>query len=80
MYSEDYILKVLSENIEYVTSINMEEIKLDTKMVDLDLDSIDSSELEIEIEESFNIEIDVNIEEFETVNDLVKYIKEKTGE
>ena len=56
------------------------EIKLDDKLQDLGLESLDALELVFDIEEKFDIEIPVNANDthiggFETVGDVVREVQ-----
>ena len=53
--------------------IDPEIISMDSKFVDLKIDSLDMVEIVMDLEEEFDIEIENN-EELKTVGDLVKFI------
>lgn len=54
------------------------EINLDSRLVDLGLDSLDKAEILIDIEETFGFEFsEEEMEKIQTVNDLVIYIKQR---
>lgn len=77
---------MIFEKIRHIVSqqfhISEDEIELDTIFIeDLDADSLDLVELVMELEDEFETEVDDSeIEEIETVEDAVEYIKNKTGE
>ncbi len=61
--------------------IDEEDITLESNLYDdLQADSLDLAEMMMALEEEFDIEIpDDDAEKIKTVNDVVKYIKEKTN-
>ncbi len=53
------------------------DIKPETSLKDLGLDSLDLVEVLMDIEEEFGIEFE-DMESLQTVNDVLSYIEEKT--
>lgn len=57
--------------------VDEEDISLKTTFQEMNADSLDIVELIMELEEEFNIDIaDEEVEKIQTVEDIVKYIKE----
>ena len=71
------IFERLKEIMEENLSINKEEIGLESTFQSLGIDSLDTFQLIIEVEEAFEIEIE-SPEAMKSVQDVVKYIEEKT--
>ena len=63
--------------ISNVCEIDKKDIKLDTNLVnDLALESLDVVDLVVAFEKEFNIKIDdKDIKQFQTVEDIVKYLE-----
>ncbi|HCL57552.1 MAG TPA: acyl carrier protein [Spirochaetia bacterium] len=76
MGSFEKVREIIAENL----SLSEDEIKLDSRIVDdLGADSLDVMETVMALEEEFNVKFpEDEIKELQTVNDLVKYIDEKT--
>lgn len=56
------------------------EIQKDSKLIeDLEVDSLDALELIFKLEEEFDIEIPEGSLPFVTVQDVIKYVQEKTN-
>lgn len=64
---------IMEENL----SIERDEITLESTFGSLGIDSLDTFQLIIEVEEAFGIEIE-SPETMKSVQDVVKYIEEKT--
>lgn len=77
---------MIFEKVRHIVSqqfhVAEEEIELDTVFTeDLDADSLDLVELVMELEDEFETEVDDSeIEDIETVEDAVNYIKNNIGE
>lgn len=74
--------KVILEKLEEIVKkkVNNADITLDSKLVDLGLDSLDKAEILISIEETFGFEFnEEEMEKISSVNDLVVLIKAKTS-
>ncbi len=72
--------KVIVEKLEEIVKkkVNNANITLDSKLVDLGLDSLDKAEILISIEETFGFEFDEDeMGKISSVNDLVVLIKAK---
>lgn len=72
--------KVIVEKLEEIVKkkVNNANITLDSKLVDLGLDSLDKAEILISIEETFGFEFDEDeMGNISSVNDLVVLIKAK---
>ena len=72
----DKLKKIISEELR----IDAEKIVPEAKLFeDLNYDSLDTVETVITVEEAFDIEIlDEDTDSFETVQDIVDYIKENS--
>lgn len=72
----DKLKKIISEELR----IDAEKIVPEAKLFeDLNFDSLDTVETVITVEEAFDIEIlDEDTDSFETVQDIVDYIKENS--
>lgn len=74
--------KVILEKLEEIVKkkVNNVDITLDSKLVDLGLDSLDKAEILISIEETFDFEFnEEEMEKISSVNDLVVLIKAKVS-
>jgi acyl carrier protein len=74
--------KVILEKLEEIVKkkVNNADITLDSKLVDLGLDSLDKAEILISIEETFGFEFnEEEMENISSVNDLVVLIKAKVS-
>lgn len=73
------MLEKMKEIIAEQLGVEEDEITLDTSFKeDLGADSLDLFELTMALEEEYDIEIPAEeLEEIETVNDVVEYLKEK---
>ncbi len=74
--------KVIVEKLEEIVKkkVNNANITLDSKLVDLGLDSLDKAEILISIEETFGFEFDEDeMGNISSVNDLVVLIKAKAN-
>ncbi len=74
------VLKVKNIIVEQL-GVALEQVTPEAKLVDdLGADELDSVELIMALEEEFNIEIpDEDSDKLLTVDDVIKYIEEKTG-
>jgi len=73
---ERKVIEAVSESL----SIGAEEITIESSLNETDMDSLSRIELLMELEEGFDIKIsDEEAEKFQTVRDVIKYIK-KTQE
>lgn len=72
---EERIIDIISQ----YAGIDREEITLDSDIIqDLELSSFDVTELACELEDEFELEVpDRKISSFQTVRDVVDYIKEE---
>jgi len=77
----------MSDTFDKLKKIISEELRIDAEKVvpeanlfeDLNFDSLDTVETVITVEEAFDIEIlDEDTDSFETVQDIVDYIKENS--
>ena len=73
------MLEKMKESIAEQLGVEEDEITLDTSFKeDLGADSLDLFELTMALEEEYDIEIPAEeLEEIETVNDVVEYLKAK---
>ncbi|MDY6047632.1 MAG: acyl carrier protein [Anaerobutyricum sp.] len=73
------MLEKMKEIIAEQLGVEEDEITLETSFKeDLGADSLDLFELTMALEEEYDIEIPAEeLEEIETVNDVVEYLKEK---
>jgi acyl carrier protein len=74
-------LKDLVENY-LIEELEIEEVIVknpNTKLEDLDIDSIDMAELALQLQEKFNFQIenDPELMELKTINDVIDYFKKK---
>ena len=57
-------------------NIDEEEIALDTKLADLNFDSLDMIEIVMDLEDVFGVEVpDEALEKFVTIGDIVSFIE-----
>ena len=70
---EERVINIISS----VCEIDKKDIKLDSNLVnDLELESLDAVDLVVAFEKEFNIKIDdKDIKQFQTVEDIVKYLE-----
>ena len=70
---EERVINIISS----VCEIDKKDIKLDSNLVnDLELESLDVVDLVFAFEKEFNIKIDdKDIKQFQTVEDIVKYLE-----
>ncbi len=70
---EEKVINIISS----VCEIDKKDIKLDSNLVnDLELESLDVVDLVVAFEKEFNIKIDdKDIKQFQTVEDIVKYLE-----
>jgi acyl carrier protein len=77
----------MSDTFDKLKKIISEELRIDAEKIvpeanlfeDLNFDSLDTVETVITVEEAFDIEIlDEDTDSFETVQDIVDYIKENS--
>lgn len=70
---EERVIKIISD----VCEIDKKDIKLNSNLVnDLELESLDVVDLVVAFEKEFNIKInDKDIKQFQTVEDIVKYLE-----
>lgn len=69
------IAEMLAEKLECEAT----EIKLETELNQLGIDSLDVMELMMNLEEAFDTEIDPGEDKINTVGDLVKVIESKVA-
>ena len=69
---ENYLIEELEIEESVVKNPN-------TKLEDLDIDSIDMAELALQLQEKFNFQIenDPELMELKTINDVIEYFKKK---
>jgi len=77
--SEKYIKESIIKIIKQQFNNNLDfQILEDTNFNDIDIDSIDRINIVISLEEEFEIDIkDEDAEKWETVKDIINYIKER---
>lgn len=70
---EEKVINIISS----VCEIDKKDIKLDSNLInDLGLESLDVVDLVVAFEKEFNIKIDdKDIKQFQTVEDIVKYLE-----
>ena len=70
---EEKVMNIISS----VCEIDKKDIKLDSNLInDLGLESLDVVDLVVAFEKEFNIKIDdKDIKQFQTVEDIVKYLE-----
>jgi len=72
---EDKVKKIIADQLE----VDGSKLSKETTFEDIDADSLDIVELVMALEEEFDLEIsDQEIENINTVGDVIKYIESKT--
>ncbi len=75
MSVEDKVKKIIADQLE----VDSSKLSTETTFEDIDADSLDIVELVMALEEEFDLEIsDQEIENINTVGDVIKYIESKT--
>ncbi len=75
MSIEDKVKTIIADQLE----VDGAKLSAETTFEDIDADSLDIVELVMALEEEFDLEIsDQEIENINTVGDVVKYIESKT--
>ncbi len=75
MSTEDKVKTIIADQLE----VDSAKLSPETTFEDIDADSLDIVELVMALEEEFDLEIsDQEIENINTVGDVVKYIESKT--
>ncbi len=75
MSIEDKVKTIIADQLE----VDGDKLSAETTFEDIDADSLDIVELVMALEEEFDLEIsDQEIENINTVGDVVKYIESKT--
>lgn len=69
------IIEIVAEHLD----TTVEEISRDSKFEDLGIDSLDAVELVMKLEEGLDIQLDLD-RELQTIDDLVKFVEEKSAE
>ena len=69
------ILEIVAEHLD----VTVYEINRDSKFEDLGIDSLDAVELVMKLEEGLDIQLDLD-RELQTIDDLVKFVEEKSAE
>ncbi|MCT4593536.1 MAG: acyl carrier protein [Anaeromicrobium sp.] len=71
------VFEELKKIINEIMDIPMDEIELESHLYDeMDADSLDMSQIVLALENKYSIDIDDEVfEEFETVGNIVEYIK-----
>ncbi|MCI5885359.1 MAG: acyl carrier protein [Clostridiales bacterium] len=69
------ILEIVAEHLD----VTVDEINRDSKFEDLGIDSLDAVELVMKLEEGLDIQLDLD-RELQTIDDLVKFVEEKSAE
>jgi len=73
--TEDKVKTIIADQLE----VDSAKLSPETTFEDIDADSLDIVELVMALEEEFDLEIsDQEIENINTVGDVVKYIESKT--
>ena len=73
------IIDRLKKVLNRIADINMNDFDMNTKLQELELDSLERIDVVMNIEEEFDISIDDDIfEKFESVKDLVEALNENT--
>ncbi len=66
------IVDVITENFD----VDIDDIKDDSRIEDLNLDSLERVELILELENEFNISIsDEEANDFKTIEDIISFVK-----
>lgn len=74
MSTENKVKDIVADQLE----VAVEKLTMETTFEDIDADSLDIVELVMALEEEFDLEIsDQEIENINTVGDVVKYIESK---
>jgi acyl carrier protein len=75
MINSNDVLSVIKESL---TSLNVETLKLDVKLGEQGIDSLDRTSIYFELEEKFGVKLVPEEEnKYQSVNDLVVYINAK---
>ncbi len=75
MSIEDKVKTIIADQLE----VDGDKLSAETTFEDIDADSLDIVELVMALEEEFDLEIsDQEIENINTVGDVVKYLESKT--
>ena len=69
------ILEIVAEHLD----VTVDEINRDSKFEDLGIDSLDAVELVMKLEEGLDVQLDLD-RELQTIDDLVKFVEEKSAE
>ena len=69
------ILEIVAEHLD----VTVDEINRDSKFEELGIDSLDAVELVMKLEEGLDIQLDLD-RELQTIDDLVKFVEEKSAE
>lgn len=69
------IIEIVAEHLD----TTVEEISRESKFEDLGIDSLDAVELVMKLEEGLDIQLDLD-RELQTIDDLVKFVEEKSAE
>ncbi len=76
--TEKEILEFISVTLNYEYLVHQTEIELESKIKDLEIDSIDFIEFIMLIEDKYNISIDEDIiNDFKTIGEIVEYINKQ---
>lgn len=76
--TEKEILEFISVTLNYEYLVHQTEIELESKIKDLEIDSIDFIEFIMLIEDKYNISIDEDTsKDFKTIGEIVKYINKQ---
>lgn len=76
--TEKEILEFISVTLNYEYLVQQTEIELESKIKDLEIDSIDFIEFIMLIEDKYNISIDEDTSKgFKTIGEIVEYINKQ---
>ncbi len=76
--TEKEILEFISVTLNYEYLVHQTEIELESKIKDLEIDSIDFIEFIMLIEDKYNISIDEDTSKgFKTIGEIVEYINKQ---
>lgn len=76
--TEKEILEFISVTLNYEYLVHQTEIELESKIKDLEIDSIDFIEFIMLIENKYNISIDEDTSKgFKTIGEIVEYINKQ---
>jgi acyl carrier protein len=76
--TEKEILDFISVTLNYEYLVHQTEIELESKIKDLEIDSIDFIEFIMLIEDKYNISIDEDTSKgFKTIGEIVQYINKQ---